>query len=256
MLFKEALGIELPKTSQLSPWWRDRLTDEQIAYAALDAVLPLKLAAVLQPRVAKLPPGPDGKTPLDRLCGAVMPVARMELAGVVLDRDALAKQIDAWDQELTSLTVRSPSLASATRRARPRCPCGFAGNCSGWTMPTFRAGLKPGPARRAGDCQPRPSICDASSGVLPEAALLVRFAGLAQLRSNFGSKLLNRISSETGRLHGNFLLAMAKSGRFSSSKPNLQNIPKSRAMRSVFVAAPGKSVRRGRLFAAGAAGDG
>jgi DNA polymerase I-like protein with 3'-5' exonuclease and polymerase domains len=29
---------------------------------------------------------------------------------------------------------------------------------------------------------------------------------------------------------------MAKSGRFSSSRPNLQNIPKSKAMRSVFVA--------------------
>jgi len=33
---------------------------------------------------------------------------------------------------------------------------------------------------------------------------------------------------------------MAKSGRFSSSGPNLQNIPKSTAMRSVFVAAPGR----------------
>jgi len=35
---------------------------------------------------------------------------------------------------------------------------------------------------------------------------------------------------------------MAKSGRFSSSKPNLQNIPKSDAMRSVFVAGPGKTL--------------
>jgi hypothetical protein len=34
---KEALGADLPKTSQVSPWWRDRLTPEQIAYAALDA---------------------------------------------------------------------------------------------------------------------------------------------------------------------------------------------------------------------------
>jgi DNA polymerase I-like protein with 3'-5' exonuclease and polymerase domains len=46
------------------------------------------------------------------------------------------------------------------------------------------------------------------------------------------------VSPHTGRLHGNFLIAMAKSGRFSSSGPNLQNIPKSEAMRSVFVAAP------------------
>src|SRR5919108_826332 len=37
----EVLGIELPKSSQTSPWWRERLTNEQIAYAALDAVMPL-----------------------------------------------------------------------------------------------------------------------------------------------------------------------------------------------------------------------
>jgi len=75
---------------------------------------------------------------------------------------------------------------------------------------------------------------------LPEADLLVRFSSVAQLVSNFGDKLLQRVSSQTGRLHGNFLIAMAKSGRFSSSGPNLQNIPKSTAMRSVFVAASGR----------------
>ena len=79
---KEALGIDLPKTSQLSPWWRDRLTQEQIAYAALDAVFALKLEAALTPRIAKLSNGPDGKTLQSRLCEAVGPVARMELAGV------------------------------------------------------------------------------------------------------------------------------------------------------------------------------
>ena len=59
---KETLEIDLPKTSQLSPWWRDRLTQEQIAYAALDAVFALKLEAALTPRIVKLTNGPDGKT--------------------------------------------------------------------------------------------------------------------------------------------------------------------------------------------------
>ena len=239
---KEALDIELPKTSQCSPWWRERLTDEQIAYAALDAVMPLKLATALQPRVAKLPPGPDGKTPLDRLCRAVVPVARMELAGVVLDRDALAVQVEAWDQELTSLTAEIAKLGIGNPASAPQASVWLGrelqrldhANGSRWIdtwprTPSQRLSTKAKHLRRL-------------IHALPEAALLERFAGLAQLRSSFGSKLINRISSETGRLHGNFLLAMAKSGRFSSSKPNLQNIPKSRAMRSVFVAAPGKSL--------------
>ena len=70
----------------------------------------------------------------------------------------------------------------------------------------------------------------------------MRYSELAQLSSNFGDKLINRISSHSGRLHGSFMIAMAKSGRFSSSNPNLQNIPKSKAMRSVFIAAPGKTL--------------
>ena len=47
---QEALGIDLPKTSQLSPWWRDHLTPEQVVYAALDAAFALRLEAVLTPR--------------------------------------------------------------------------------------------------------------------------------------------------------------------------------------------------------------
>ena len=54
---------------------------------------------------------------------------------------------------------------------------------------------------------------------------------LEQLRSNFGDKLLNAINPQTGRLHGSFQLAEAKSGRFSSSSPNMQNIPKSDLIR-------------------------
>ena len=107
---KEALGIDLPKTSQLSPWWRDHLTPEQIAYAALDAVFALKLEAVLSPQVAKLTDGPDGKALCDRLFEALGPVARMELAGVAVDREALAKQVAAWDQEAATLKEKIAKL--------------------------------------------------------------------------------------------------------------------------------------------------
>ena len=70
----------------------------------------------------------------------------------------------------------------------------------------------------------------------------MRFSQLDQLRSNFGDKLLTAVNPQTGRLHGSFQLAKAKSGRFSSSNPNMQNIPKSESVRAVFVAAPGKQL--------------
>src|SRR5262249_24028816 len=106
---KEAVGINLPKTSQVSPWWRDRLTQQQIAYAALDAVFALKLEAALTPRIATLSKGPDGKTLQTRLCEAVGPVAGMELAGITVDREALEKQVNAWDQERTTRKGETPA---------------------------------------------------------------------------------------------------------------------------------------------------
>ena len=54
--------------------------------------------------------------------------------------------------------------------------------------------------------------------------------------------MLNAINPQTGRLHGSFQLAKAKSGRFSSSNPNMQDVPKSETVRAVFVAAPGKQL--------------
>jgi DNA polymerase-1 len=77
---------------------------------------------------------------------------------------------------------------------------------------------------------------------LPGVATLVRFSARKQLRSNFGDTLLARIRPQTGRLHGSFLIAKAKSGRFSSANPNMQNIPRDEALRSVFVAAPGQQL--------------
>jgi hypothetical protein len=106
---KEALRIDLPKVSQLSPWWRENLTEEQIAYAALDAVVALRLADTLQPRIEKLPVAPDGVPPLTRLCRAVAPVARMELSGITLDRGSLTKQSRLGSMSSPIFEARSPA---------------------------------------------------------------------------------------------------------------------------------------------------
>ena len=239
---KEALGIDLPKTSQPSPWWRDRLTREQIAYAALDAVFALKLEAALTSRIATLSKGPDAKTLQSRLCEAVGPVARMELAGITLNREALAKQANAWDQELTTLKdeianlgINNPSSARQVAR--------WLGSELGQLDATNATNLASNwPRTPSGSLSTTAKHLLRLADQVPAAAVLVRFSQLEQLRSNFGDKLLDRINPQTGRLHGSFQLAKAKSGRFSSSNPNMQNIPRSESFRSAFVAPPGKQL--------------
>jgi DNA polymerase I-like protein with 3'-5' exonuclease and polymerase domains len=237
---QEALGLDLPKTSQCSPWWRDRLTPEQVAYAALDAVVALKLEAALTPQIAALGKGPDGKTLQTRLCEAVGPVARMEFAGITVDRESLEKQVNAWEQELTVLRDEiaaklgimnpssAPQLAAWLSRELGRLDASNSTNlASSWPLtPGGSLSTKAKHLRR---------IADQLSG----AALLVRFSAREQLRSNFGDTLLARIRPQSHRMHGNFLIAGAKTGRFSSANPNMQNIPRDEALRSVFVAASG-----------------
>jgi DNA polymerase-1 len=234
---KEALGVELPKTSQLSQWWRDWLTPEQIAYAALDAACALKLALALAEPISALNKGPDGKSALGRLCAALGPVARMELTGITVDREALAKQANRWDQELITLKDEiaiklgisncssTPQKATWLSRELERLdlasswPCTPTGTLSTRTKHLLRV------------------IDD-----LPAVELLVQFSKLKKLHSNYGVKLLDSINPHVGRLHGSFQLAGAKSGRFTSANPNMQNIPKEEAIRSVFVAALGKQL--------------
>ena len=237
---KEALGIDLPKTSQLSPWWRDRLTQEQIAYAALDAVFALKLEATLTPRIATLSKGPDGKALQSRLCEAVGPVVRMELAGITLDREALVKQVNAWDRELTTLKDEIAKLGITNPSSSRQVAMWLGGELArlGATNATNLASNWP--RTPSGSLSTTAKHLRRLANDLPAAAVLVRFSQLEQLRSNFGDKLLDGIKPQTGRLHGSFQLAKAKSGRFSSSNPNMQNIPRSESFRSVFVAPLGK----------------
>jgi DNA polymerase-1 len=78
-------------------------------------------------------------------------------------------------------------------------------------------------------------------GHVPAARPILDMRAKERLLNNFGPKLQAQVSPATQRLHCNFRIAAAKTGRFSSRNPNLQNLPASKApaFRQCIVAAPG-----------------
>ncbi|MFQ5954840.1 MAG: DNA polymerase I, partial [Kiloniellales bacterium] len=67
---------------------------------------------------------------------------------------------------------------------------------------------------------------------------------LAKLKSTYTDALPGQINPETGRVHTSYAMAVAATGRLSSTDPNLQNIPvrteEGRQIRQAFVAEDGR----------------
>lgn len=74
-------------------------------------------------------------------------------------------------------------------------------------------------------------------------SLILRYRHLRKLLNTYTEPLPTLINPETGRVHTTYNQIGAATGRFSSTDPNLQNIPvrseEGRAIRKAFVAAPG-----------------
>jgi DNA polymerase-1 len=69
--------------------------------------------------------------------------------------------------------------------------------------------------------------------------LILKYRGLAKLKSTYADKLPGQVNPETGRIHTSYHQAVAATGRLSSADPNLQNIPirtaEGRRIRQAFV---------------------
>ncbi|GLQ73122.1 DNA polymerase I [Vibrio penaeicida] len=77
----------------------------------------------------------------------------------------------------------------------------------------------------------------------PLPKVILEYRGLAKLKSTYTDKLPKMINPTTGRVHTSYHQAVTATGRFSSTDPNLQNIPirneEGRRIRQAFVAPHG-----------------
>jgi len=75
------------------------------------------------------------------------------------------------------------------------------------------------------------------------AERILEWRQLQKLKSTYADALVDDINPETGRVHTSFAMAIASTGRLSSTDPNLQNIPirteEGARIRGAFIAEPG-----------------
>ncbi len=207
--------------------------DRATAYAAEDADVTLRLWHALRPRLREAR-ALDLYESVERPLIAVL--LAMERAGIMVDAEDLramsrdfAARMAVMEQEIHRLAGESFNVASAKQLGE---------------ILFDRMGLSGGKRMKTGAWGTDASVLQglAEQGhELP--ARILEWRQLAKLKSTYADALVEQINPETGRVHTSYAMAIASTGRLSSTDPNLQNIPvrteEGTRIRRAFVAAPG-----------------
>jgi DNA polymerase I-like protein with 3'-5' exonuclease and polymerase domains len=225
------LDVALPKGLQRSDWSAPYLSPGQLAYAAIDAVIAFLLWLKL--RVELLSKGRGAAYILQR--NVTPSVVRMTARGVLLDRVTHAAQIEVWS---AALADARRTFVEEAKQQPPENPNEVRAYLERVLPDTLRAQW---PRTADGQMSVRAAELRRVAH-LPAIRSLLLIASVEKLFSSFGSDLAAKISIATGRLHPSYNIASAKTGRFSSNNPNVQQLPGHRApaFRTCIVAPPGR----------------
>ncbi len=227
------IGTELDKSQQVSDWGAAELSQTQLEYAARDAAILLPLQAQIAERLRD--DNLEKTAELEFRC--VMPIAEMELNGLLLDIDRWRTQLEKIkaDQALAANELQellSAGVAQASLFGRTEINLDSQNQVSDALR---NLGIPIPETTRAWQLQPLAKD-------YPVIAKLLEYRAAQKMITSFGENILEFIEPKTGRIHANFRQIGAPTGRFSCSNPNLQQIPHETAYRRCFRAADGNKL--------------
>ena len=145
-------------------------------------------------------------------------LADMELEGIKVDRNALKNLSNTFNMELKTLEKEIYSLAGEEFNINSSQQLGVI-LFEKLQLKTAKKTKKK--TNYSTDVEVLTKL--ALDHELPEK--LLRYRTLGKLKSTYVDSLQNLINKESGRIHTSFNQTITVTGRLSSSKPNLQNIP-------------------------------
>jgi len=169
-------------------------------------------------------------------CPLVGVLARMEVVGIRVDTAELRRIVDELVGETDKLEAEIQALAGH--------PFNVNSTPQLRTVLYDELGLTTGRRTKTGystDAQTLETLRDDH----PIVDTLLRYRELEKLRSTYGESLLAEVGDD-GRIHASFRQTVARTGRLSSERPNLHNIPvrteAGRQFRRAFVPAEGNTL--------------
>jgi DNA polymerase I len=232
---QEYLCWTVPKDLQVSDWGAESLSSDQLAYAALDAVAALLLWDKLERDLKS-----SGRWDAYLLQRDAVPAAvEMAWFGMPIDTVELDTQIAAWSDELADARTAWQEETGTPPPSKPsEIRAWLAGALDEAVLAAWPRTKKSGALGTGASELER-------AGHLPALRPLLSLKRMEKLLSSFGATLKAQVNPITRRIHAHYNVAGTKSGRWSCSRPNLQQIPGERlapGFRSIFKAPEGRVV--------------
>jgi DNA polymerase-1 len=231
-LYRRELGIE-PEIPDLGGSdWSGPLTSTQLEYAAEDVVHLLDLYTRLR---AKLQNASLLGAALIEF-GAIIGEAEIEVNGFHLDSDKWLELASKNQAKVDELRDQLEQMLP-----HPRGQLGLFGPAAGFNLNSTeqvkasfaRLGIKVDSTAK--------EVLGMIASKHPVIPLFMKYRAAIKRVQSFGSEYLQHIDPHTGRIHTDFW-PLTGAGRYSSSNPNLQQIPRTKDFRDCFTPPPGKKI--------------
>ncbi|HVG38247.1 MAG TPA: DNA polymerase [Pyrinomonadaceae bacterium] len=228
------LDETVDKSEQLSDWGGE-LSESQLQYAARDAalMLPLRERMIARLRADDL----VRCAQLEFEC--VLPVAGLELAGIYLDKDRWREQMVIVEKRRATLaedlqSMLSEGTAQGSLFVNARVDINLDSHTQ-LSAALKRLGVPVPDSTRNWKLQPL-------AAQYPVVEKLLEYRTVQKSLTSYGANILDDINPVTNRVHANFHQIGAPTGRFSCTKPNVQQVPHSIEYRRCFRAPEGRKL--------------